>query len=107
MYEDEDDDLGYLASYGVMIVPPPERDPGGWFVTITRWNDKAENYIPSQEGPIVETREEALEEAQRALAWLVQRGDETNLIEVWEQMQREKAAAESRTQEPPSLWQSW
>lgn len=107
MYEDDDDRLGYLASYGVMIVPPPERDPGGWFVTITRWSDVAENYIPSQEGPIVETEQEAMAEAQRALAWLIHRGEETNLIEVWEQMQRHRAAAESRLQEPPNRSPGW
>ncbi len=95
MFED-DDDVGYLASYGVMIVPPPVRDPGGWFVTITRWSDQTENYVPSQEGPIVETQEEAMAEAQGALAWLMRRGDETNLIEVWEQLQRQKAASEAR-----------
>lgn len=107
MYEDDEDEASYLSSYGVMIVPPPADDPGGWFVTITRWNEQNENYIPSQEGPIVETQEEAVAEAERALAWLMHRGEETNLIEVWEQLQRQKAASEARLEGPADPYQSW
>ena len=87
MDEGTTDENGYLASYGVAIVPPPPHADGGWFVTLTHWNENAELYVGTPNGPIFETREEAMDEAQKVLDWIDEQDASEDLARVWEQMQ--------------------
>ncbi len=105
--EDDSEDLGYLGTYGVMIVPPPPGEYGGWLVTVARWNEDLENYLPSHEGPIFESEEEAVREVRRALTWLEERGEETNLIDVWEHMQQQLSGDRLQKIDPDENTAGW
>lgn len=97
---------GYLAKYGVAIVPPPPDGSGGWFVALTYWSDEMEAYVASGDGPIVESREEALAEAGKVLDWIASRGNQDNLVQVWEQAQRDRTSHEpwSSPERPSWVW---
>lgn len=90
---DEDGDDGLSGEYGVMIVPPTS-DTGAWLVTLGKWNLDREAYIASGDGPLLESREEALTEAQRVMDWLAGQADATNVTRVWQQMQEQRGAEE-------------
>jgi hypothetical protein len=107
LLEEESDDQGYLATYGVVIVPPPPEQEGGWFVALARWNEEAEAYSASMDGPIFETREEAMEEANKVLDWIAERGEREDLIQIWEQMQKTRNQDEPWTREPRTLGNWW
>jgi hypothetical protein len=97
--EDEGESIG---SYGVLIVPPSVPE-AGWLVSVAGWNPETERYVTSGEGPILETRDEAMREAERVIDWL-QSGDiELDPVLVWERMQRARAA-EERGDDPPRPW---
>lgn len=88
MTSDSSSELGYLGMYGVLVVPAPNEGSGGWFVTLSAWDDEDETYIAGTDGPILETREEAMQEANRIVDWLANRSDDENLMDVWAQMQQ-------------------
>lgn len=88
------DELGGLGWYGVVVVPAPRDGSGGWFVTLATWNDKLDGYSTGVEGPIFESREEAMREASRLLDWLAEHGNEENLDRVWTRMHQALAAGE-------------
>lgn len=85
--EEDLDDLGLLGQNGVLIVPPNDPE-GGWFVTVSSWNEDMEQYAVSLDGPIFESKEEALEEVQKLLDWILQQDGPGNLVRAWEAMQR-------------------
>jgi hypothetical protein len=85
--QDEQRELGLLGEYGVVIVPPSDSSRQ-WFVTLAAWDDESESYVAGTDGPICETRGEALEEAGRVMDWLETQPSEADLMKVWEQMQQ-------------------
>ncbi len=85
---DSGEELGLLGSYGVLIVPAPPNPAGGWFVTLSAWNAERERFEAGTDGPIFDTREDAMQEAARVMDWLATRSDTENLVDVWAQMQR-------------------
>jgi hypothetical protein len=91
-----------LGGYGVLVVPPSDSD-GGWLVTVAGWDDKAEHYTTSGEGPIFETEDEAMREATRVIVWLRDESTEFNPADAWERMQRARAA-EERHDDRPRPW---
>jgi len=101
------DDQGYLATYGVVLVPPPPEQEGGWFVALAGWNDEAEAYLASTDGPIFESREEAMEEANKVLVWIAEKGERQDLIQIWEQMQKTRSEDVPWTKEPRTLGNWW
>jgi hypothetical protein len=103
----ESPDTGYIAAYGVMIVPPSDRENGGWMVTLTAWSDQVETYAASMDGPIFETREEAFEEAGKVLDWIADKGDRDDLMRIWEQMQRDVRREALEEGEPRTLGRWW
>jgi hypothetical protein len=82
------DDLGLLGRYGVLIVPAPATEDGGWFVTIAAWDDDHARYTAGTDGPIFDSREDATAEAARVMDWMATRSGDENLLDVWAQMQR-------------------
>ena len=93
--EESNDALGLLGEYGVVIVPP-SREDGQWFVTLGAWDDESESYVGGTDGPILETREEAFEEAGKVLDWLAAQSYDDDLLKVWEQMQQDLGPPEIR-----------
>jgi hypothetical protein len=91
--DEETEDRGFLGEYGVVIVPPSDH-ADQWFVTLAGWNVESESYVAGTDGPIVETREEALEEAGKVMDWLATQPPDTDLLKVWEQMQQDMGPAE-------------
>ena len=85
--------LGFLGEYGVVIVPPSHAE-GQWFVTLATWDDESESYFAGTDGPLRETREEALEEAGKVMDWLAAQPHDVDLTRVWEQMQQDLGPAE-------------
>lgn len=104
---DESQDLGYIAAYGVMIVPPSERDNGGWMVTLTEWREQAETYAASMDGPIFETRQEALDEANKVLDWISDLGNRDDLMRIWEEGQRDIRRRDLEEDDPRTLGKFW
>jgi hypothetical protein len=84
----DSDELGLLGTYGVLVVPAPAHRDSGWLVTLSEWQDDEERYVAGADGPIFNTRDEALQEAGRIMDWLATRSDDENLLEVWAQMQQ-------------------
>ncbi|HEX6507468.1 MAG TPA: hypothetical protein VF221_07540 [Chloroflexota bacterium] len=94
MTDEQTDDLGFLGMYGVLVVPAPTGKTGGWFVTLSAWDDEDETYIAGTDGPIFESREEAMQEANRIVDWLAERSEDENLMDVWAQMQQMRSEGE-------------
>lgn len=86
---------GLLGEYGVLIVPP-SRPEGQWFVTLGAWDEESEIYIAGTDGPLSETKEEALEEAGTVMDWLASQSHDADLMKVWDQMQQDLGPAEIR-----------
>ncbi len=86
--DESNEELGLLGSYGVMVVPAPADRAGGWFVTLSVWDEDQECYVAGSDGPIFDNREDALREATRILDWVASRSGDDNLFEVWAQMQQ-------------------
>lgn len=107
LLDEESEDQGYLATYGVVIVPPPPEQEGGWFVALAQWNNEAEAYMASTDGPIFESREEAMEEANKVLDWIAEKGEREDLIQIWEQMQKARSEDVPWTREPRTLGNWW
>lgn len=80
------------GQYGVVIVPPGGQD-GTWLVTVARWDGARETYVASSDGPLLETRADALAEAERVMDWLAQQRTD-NLMQVWRQMQEQRGIEE-------------
>lgn len=91
-----------LGVYGVLIIPPTAED-GGWLISVAGWDPDLERYVAGGEGPILETREEALQEADRVMDWLQTSEDVSDPVHAWDRMQRARAAAE-RGDDPPRPW---
>ena len=91
---EQDDELGLLGTYGVLVVPAPPHREGGWLVTLSAWDSDDEQYLAGPEGPIFDSRDEAMQEAVRIMDWLAERPGETNLMEAWTQMQQMNTEAE-------------
>lgn len=87
---DGDDETGYLAAYGIMIIPPASAE-GGWFVTLAEWNEGAERYSASMEGPMFGSKEEAVESARDLLKRIEASGEDDDLMKMWEAYQAEQA----------------
>lgn len=100
-----DDELsngeGYLALYGVLIVPAPRDESAGWFVTLATWSTDTERYVASTEGPLFETKAEALEEAERITDWLVEHDEQPDLLRAWELAQKQEFAGAPWRPPPP------
>jgi len=78
---------GVLGEYGVLIVPP-SGESDAWFVTLGAWDEESAGYIAGTDGPLVDSREDALQEAGKVLDWLVsQEDEETDLFESWKRLQ--------------------
>lgn len=84
----DSDELGLLGAYGVLVVPAPANRDGGWLVTLSVWQEDEERYVAGTDGPIFDSRDEAVQEAGRIMDWLATRSDDENLLEVWAQMQQ-------------------
>jgi hypothetical protein len=91
---DESDVLGYLGAHGVMIIPPEEGDEG-WLVTVGGWDEKVEAYVAGSDGPLLETRDEAIQTAIRAMEWIQSAGPNVDIPRVWREMQDRVAAQEN------------
>ncbi len=96
----ETDELGYLGEYGVLIVPPTGA-PGQWLVGLAAYDADAEEYAAGTDGPLLTSREEAIEMAGRVLDWLARQTGDEDLIRVWQQMQEQLGAADMEQQWPP------
>ena len=105
--EYEGSEQGYLAGYGVTIVPPSALESGGWFVTLSRWNQDGDNYYSLTDGPIFETREEALDEANKVLDWIAEQRERDDLMQIWERMQRDRTRYELEEGEPRTFGKWW
>lgn len=90
---DDTSSAGFLGKYGVTIVPPTG-DDGQWFVTLSIWDDKSERYRAGPDGPLLETRDEAIEQAGKILDWLREHAGEDDLDRIWQQMQEMQGAQE-------------
>lgn len=102
-----DEETGYLTAYGVMIVPPSSPG-GGWFVTLAAWNEQAERYSASMEGPIFGSQEEAFESARDLLKRIEASGDDDDLMKMWEAYQAERAPEEPWEQPGGNPhWRGW
>ena len=95
------DELGYLGEYGVLIVPPTS-EQGQWFVGLASWDEEAEAYGATSDGPLLESRDEALQMANRVLDWLATQHGEGDLARAWEQMQEQLGAQDMEQQWPPN-----
>jgi len=91
-------DLGYLGQYGVLVVPAPLHADGAWFVTLTRWDTGNETYTATAEGPMFETRRDALDEAERLIDWIAEHQDEDDVARTWDLMRQELAREEMPSQ---------
>jgi hypothetical protein len=108
MSEEQSQDLGFLGMYGVLVVPAPGDRSGGWFVTLSVWDDEDETYIAGTDGPIFESRQEALDEANRIIDWLASRPEDENLMDVWAQMQQMRSEGELFPEgRPGSMHYQW
>lgn len=103
----DDSELGYLGPYGALVVPAPASGPGSWFVTVAGWDADTEQYRAGTDGPIFDSREEAMDEAQRICDWLREQRDQTNLIEVWAQMQQSMLERDHPELEPQNPYRWW
>jgi hypothetical protein len=83
----DSDEPNLLGAYGVLIVPAPASRDGGWFVTFSVWDEDEEHYIAGSDGPIFDSRDEALQVATNVMDWVASRPEDENLILAWEQMQ--------------------
>src|ERR1051326_3643572 len=95
-----DEAIQFFPRYGVLVVPAAP-DGAGWFVTLAAWSERHERYVASTDGPLFETREEAMEEAGRLADWLVEHGEEGDLLKVWEMAQRQEFADAPWRPPPP------
>lgn len=86
--DEDSSELGLLGAYGVLVVPAPSKRDGGWLVTLSAWNEDQERYVAGSDGPIFDSRDEALHEAVRIMDWVVNRPSDKNLLEIWAQMQQ-------------------
>ena len=84
----DSDQLGLLGTYGVLVVPAPPHRDGGWLVTLSVWNEDQDWYVAGTDGPIFDSRDEALQEATRIMDWIGTRSEDENLFEAWAQMQQ-------------------
>jgi hypothetical protein len=99
---DEDaEDRGLLGEYGVVIVPPSDHT-NQWFVTLAAWDDESQAYVAGTDGPIRETKEEALEEVGKVMDWLAAQPPDSDLTKLWEQMQQDIGPPE--VQQPRHGW---
>jgi hypothetical protein len=80
------EEAGYLAAYGVLIVPPSSED-GGWFVTLSEWDEDAERYSASMDGPMFDSEEAAFESARDLLQRIAASGEDDDLMKMWEAYQ--------------------
>ncbi len=83
-----EDGVDFLGGYGVLIVPPEVRD-GAWFVGVASWDQEAEVYVATTDGPMSGTRGEAEQQAQHVLDWLLRQQGRGDLARLWERMQTE------------------
>lgn len=77
-----------LGAYGVLVVPAPSNRAGGWFVTLSVWDEDEQRYVAGSDGPIFDSRDEALQEATRIMDWVASRPADANLLNAWAQMQQ-------------------
>jgi hypothetical protein len=84
----DSDELGLLGAFGVLVVPAPSNRDGGWFVTLSVWDEDEERYVAGSDGPIFDSRDEALKEAVRIMDWVASRPEDENLLDAWAQMQQ-------------------
>jgi hypothetical protein len=91
-----------LSMYGVLVVPPTG-EHGGWLISVSGWNAGTEAYISAGSGPIFETRDEAMAEAARVLSWLQDSADDFDAADMWDRLQRVRAATE-RGDDPSRPW---
>lgn len=83
----DSDELGLLGTYGVLVVPAPSNRDGGWFVTLAVWDDDAERYVAGSDGPIFDSRDEAVQVATNLMDWIMSRPEDEDLLTPWAQMQ--------------------
>ena|SRR5947209_18153782 len=102
MDERDEDETGYLTAYGVLIVPPSSRD-GGWFVALAEWDEDAERYRASMDGPMYDTQDQAFDTARELLGRIEASGDNDDLMKLWETLQAEEMSGEPWSQRPPEL----
>lgn len=95
----DEDETGYLTAYGVMIVPPSSSE-GGWFVTLAEWDEKAERYTASMDGPMFDSEEEAFGSARDLLKRIETSGEDEDLMKMWEMYQAEQSADEPGVRKP-------
>lgn len=90
---DDGDQGGLIGEFGVVIVPP-NGDGGAWLVTLGRWDADREMYLASSDGPLLDSREDAFDEARKVIDWLGQNRGSDHLVRVWRQMQEQRGAEE-------------
>lgn len=98
----DEDETGYLTAYGVMIVPPSSSE-GGWFVTLAEWDEKAERYTASMDGPMFDSEDEAFDSARDLLKRIEASGDDEDLMKMWEMAQAEGAEDEPGIMKPQNF----
>ncbi len=109
--------LGLLGRYGVLVIPAPKRVPdevadlqqedgaGEWFVGLARWSDQVEGYSASTDGPMFDTREEAMAEANRVLDWLAAQPADADVLRLWAGIQQ--FGPDSALNDLPSTSAAW
>ncbi len=101
MERDDEDETGYLTAYGTLIVPPSEPQ-GGWFVTLAEWDEKAERYCASMDGPMFDSEAEAFDSARDLLKRIEASGDDDDLMRLWEMYQAEETQDEPWVRQAPN-----
>ncbi|MGH2443330.1 MAG: hypothetical protein ACRDFX_09220 [Chloroflexota bacterium] len=79
------DEEGVLGRYGVVLVPPAD-EAGGWLVALACWSSEQAGYGAEPEGPILDTREQALEYAGKLVDWIATQNPDADLGRIWRQM---------------------
>lgn len=82
---------------------PPFSSEGGWFVTLAEWDDKAERYSASMDGPMFDSEDEAFDSARDLLKRIESSGDDDDLVKMWETYQAEETKDEPWEQHPPDI----
>jgi hypothetical protein len=101
------DDTGYVAAYGAMIIPPSSPE-GGWLVTLAEWDEEAERYVASMDGPIFDSQDEAFQSASDLLRRIEASGEDDDLMKMWEAFQADRSQDEpwGQPQGNPH-WRGW
>jgi hypothetical protein len=102
MHDEHGEETGGMGEFGVLIVPPADVT-GGWLVSVAAWDAAGEGFASTGAGPILDTQEEALAEATRVMTWLREHAGEFDAAQVWDRLQRARAADE-RGDDPSRPW---